>query len=544
MSRAPGARDERGVILPMTVILFAAVILLASLVIDVGGDRIVRRDMQSVADLVALDVARALDGRTAGLYTGYSATAASTSLLAAEKAESLGRQGGLLTEPDEISIRLAMLNPNTGEFLHWAANGEVPNGVRAYAVGSSAFRFLPATPESDRLERSALALAGQPLVCISAGASLASITSQPGGPLDVLLGKFIGLNRLSLVSPGGVASLDAKVPLGGLATQLGVGRVEDLATLNITGRSFLQAAATVLSNNGNLAAAQVMNDIAARVNGTTSINLGSILKLDTGKGSAVGLNQEAFGLARAIIEVSNGSNFVDLTVPAGVTGILPITFQAKIIQPTQITCGGVGTRAHSSQIQLKLTGDVTQLVSGVASTKIDPLLLTFGDGWAEVNEITCTPAVTRIRMSGDTAVGLAKLHLDVGILGLLGVTVSTLKIDVPDPDHDSDGYLEIGKTHTNPITFNFNPGGTEIPPTQTVGNSVNNLGLQNASAKVQVLGLPVSGLNPLVNSILGGVDGHLNSILAPELAGLGLRLGTVEIGPTTRPSCSEIVLRD
>jgi hypothetical protein len=72
-----------------------------------------------------------------------------------------------------------------------------------------------------------------------------------------------------------------------------------------------------------------------------------------------------------------------------------------------------------------------------------------------------------------------------------------------------------------------------------------NLGLQSISPiKTQVIGLPVSGLNNLINTVLSGVDGHLNTILSPVLTGLGLRLGTVELRPTTRPSCTPLALRD
>lgn len=531
-------RDERGVILPITVVLMASAILLASLVIDVGGDRVVRRDMQSVADVVALDVARSLDGRAAGAYTGFSATGPSATLLATETAASLGRQSGLIARPNTVAVRLAMANQQTGAFIRWADAADIPNAVRVYATGSSAFRFLPATQRSTNLQRSALAVIGQPLVCVSAGATLADLT--PGSTLDVLLGRLIGLDKLSLVSPSGLASLSAQVPLGSLATQLNVGTVEQLTTASVTGRSFLQAAATVLSNNGDLAAASVLNAIAARVNGTNTINLGEILSLNTGKGSAVGLKQEAFGLAAAVIEVSNKNNFVDLEVPAGVSGLLPLTFRARVIQAPQIACGPVGTKAHSSQFQLSLVADDTGLTGIVASAKINPLLLTVGDGWGEINEITCTPGVTRIRMSGDTAVGLVKLHVDVGVLGGLSV----VKLDVPDPDKKPNG-AEVGKSHTNPVTFVFNQGGTEIPPSQTVGNSLQNLGLQSITPiKTEVIGLPVSGLNNLVNTVLSSVDGHLNTILAPVLTGLGLRLGTVELRPTTRPSCSPLALRD
>jgi uncharacterized membrane protein len=530
--------DERGAILPITVVLIAVTLALASLVVDIGGDRVVRRDMQSVADLVALDVARTLDGRLAGAYTGYDSTGPSATLLATAKAESLARQSGLLSTPDTVRLRLAIADHITGAFIRWAGPEEVPNAVRAYATGSSAFRMLPATPESTNLERSALAVVGQPLVCVSAGSTLADLT--PDGTLDQLLGRLIGIDRLSIVSPDGVASLNAQVPLGDLATQLGVGKVDEIATANVTARSFLVAMATVLSNNGNLAAANVVNAIAARVNGTTNLNVGSFLNLTTGTGSAVGLKHEAFGLVQAVIEASNMDSFVTLGVPAGVSGLAVTELRAKIIQPRRIACGPVGTMSRSSQIQLSLRADVLNLSSGIAAAKLDPLLLTVGDGWAEIKEITCTPSVTRVRMTADTAVALVKLHLVIGML--LGL--STIEVDAPNPAVKPDG-AEIGKSKGNPLTFEFNPGNNEIPHSQTAGNSLQNLHLQTISpTKITVIGLPVSGLNSLVNSVLGGVDGNLNSILGPVLSSLGLRLGTIEIQPTTRPSCNEVVLRD
>lgn len=536
--RATQRRDERGAVLVITVMLLAAIMTLASLVIDVGGDRIVLRDMQSVADVVALDVARNLDGRVASGYTGYSSTGPSATLFSTEKAESLARQGGLFAQPDTVTVRLAMADQLTGAFIRWAADNDVPNAVRVYASGSSAFRILPSTPESTNLERSALAVLGQPLVCVSAGSTLADLA--PGGTLDLLLGRLIGIDRLSIVSPDGLASLSAQIPLGDLAAQLGVGRVDDIATASVTAQGFMRAAATVLSNNGDLAAANVMDAIATRLNGTTNINVGSFLKLSTGTGSAVGLKHEAFGLAEAVIEASNKNNFVDLAVPAGVSGLAPTAFRAKIVESRQIACGPVGTRSHSAQIQLSLTATVLTLPAGVQAANISPLLLTVGDGWGEVKEITCTPAVTRVRMTADTAVALVKLHSVIGmVLGL-----STITVDAPDPAVKPNGS-EIGSSKGNPLTFEFNSGSNEIPHSQTAGNSIQNLGLAQISpTKVTVLGLPVQSLNSVVNSVLNNIDGLTNAMLAPVLQNLGLRLGTVEIQPTTRPSCNEVALRD
>lgn len=531
--------DERGAILPITIVLLASTLTLASFVIDIGGDRVVRRDMQSVADVVALDMARSLDGRTAGGYTGYSATGASAALLSSAKQASVDRQGGLLSKPDSVVSRLAVANQQTGEFQHWAAAGEIPNAIRVWATGSSAFRIMPSTPKSENLQRSALAVIGRPIVCISAGATLADLT--PGGTLDLMLGRLIGLDRLSIVSPSGVAALSAQIPLGDLATQLGVGTVDQVASTNVTAQSFIVAAATVLSNRGEVAGATILNAIAAHLNGSTSLNVASILNLNTGVGSAADLFLDAFSLVQAVIQVSNKQNFVNLAVPVSVPGLASIALKVKIIEAPQIACGPVGTKARSAQVQVSLITDVTALGGLVASAKIDPLGLTVADGYGTVTSITCTPTGSTVGVVADTAVGRLQLHLLTTLL--LGLT--KLEIDVPDPASKPDGAA-IGNTANYPLTFTFPAGSTTLPAGQTAGSGIGNLGLSSITPiKIKLIGLNVGGLlTGIVQPLLGLIDPLVSPILNAVLESLGLRLGTVKIQPTTRPACNEPALRD
>lgn len=529
-------RDERGAVFPMAVLLMGATLTLASLVVDIGGDRVVRRDMQSVADVVALDLVRSLDGRTAGSYSGYNASGPSATLLASDKDAAVARQDGLIASPDSVTVRLAVADKDTGVFQHWAASGEIPNAVRVFASGSSAFRFLPSTPRAEGMQRSALAVIGPPIVCISAGATLADLT--PNGTLDQFLGRLIGLDRLSLVSPSGVAALDAQIPLGDLATHLGVGTVDQIATADISGRAFLDAAADVLSNDGQIAGAELLHLIAAQVNGTTNIDIGTILNMATGSGSAADLKLDAFSIVQAIIQVSNKDSFVDLGVPVGVTGLASIVLKAKVIEAPRISCGPIGTRARSAQVQVSLTADVTALGGLVASVKINPLALTAGDGYGQITNITCVPGgSSTVDVTADTAVGRLKLNLAVKlILGLI-----TIAVEAPDSAVKPDGAA-IGNSASVPLTFTFPAGSTTLPAPQTAGTALGNLGLASITPiKVTPLGA-IAG--PLLASVLGLVDTVLNPLLNPILQSLGIRLGTVEIRPVTRPACNEPVLRD
>jgi uncharacterized membrane protein len=389
------------------------------------------------------------------------------------------------------------------------------------------------------MERSALAVIGPPIVCISAGATLADLT--PNGYLDQLLGRLVGLDKLSIVSPDGVAALDAQIPLGDLATHLGVGTVDQIATANMSGRAFLDAAADVLSNDGQIAGAELLHLIAAHVNGTTNFNIGTILNMATGTGSAADLKLNAFSIVQAIIEVSNKNNFVALAIPITIPGLTDITLQAKVIEAPRIACGPVGTRARSSQIEISLVAKVTVLGGLVTSAKLNPLALTVGDGYGQISEITCSAGgASTVGVTADTATARLKLALEATV-----TLLTALKVGVPDPAVKPDGAA-IGNTASFPLTFTVPAGSTSLPAPQTAGSAIGSLGLASVTPiKIEVIGLNLGGLlGGVVTPLLGIIDGLLNPLLNPLLQSLGLRIGTVEIQPVTRPACNEPVLRD
>ena len=54
-------RDERGAVAVLTAALLTALVVMAAFVVDIGMQRVARRDMQALADVVALDLSRELD---------------------------------------------------------------------------------------------------------------------------------------------------------------------------------------------------------------------------------------------------------------------------------------------------------------------------------------------------------------------------------------------------------------------------------------------------------------------------------------------------
>jgi len=537
MPRRLHHRDERGAIFPMTVILMGVILLIASLVIDVGGDRLVRRDMQSMADVVALDVVRQLDGRTAGAYAGYDSTGPSTTLLATAKNESLARQASHLANPDTVGVRLAVADRKSGAFVRWAAAGDVPNALRVWTTGSSAFRFLPTTPRRTALQRSALAFMGDPVACISAGATLADV--DPQGPLDTLLGKLVGVDRLTVLDPYALASLDLEIPMADLAAKLGVGSVDEIATASVTAHDFVFAISEILPHKGNSSSEAVLDAIINGLPDNVNLNIGDFLKLDTGDQSAADLSINTFTLVEGTIMAANKNRFIDINLVGSIPGLSHVTVQAKVVEPPQVACGPIGTTARSAQVQVKLVGDVTALGGLVASADVDPVFITAADGSGTITNIQCVGDTRTLAVSATTSVGT----FGARVLADLLLHLTPLEIAAPDPAVKPNGAA-IGTTSSQTLNFTFPT--TDIPAGQSAGTSFGNLGLSSATPiKVNVSGLPVSNvLDAIVKPLLNIIDPLVSNVLRPILTDMGISIGTVRIQPTSRPSCNNPRLRD
>ncbi|HKY59175.1 MAG TPA: hypothetical protein VJL80_14150 [Aeromicrobium sp.] len=529
--------DERGAIFPMTVVLMGVILLIASLVIDVGGDRLVRRDMQSMADVIALDVVRQLDGRTAGAYAGFDSTGPSTTLLAAAKNESLARQDSHLADPDTVGVRLAVADRKTGAFIRWASAGEVPNALRVWTTGSSAFRFLPTTPRRTTLERSALAFMGEPVACISAGATLADVTPQ--GPLDTLLGKLVGVDRLTVLDPYALASLELEIPLAQLAAKLGVGSVDEIATASVTAHDFVFAISEILPHKGNSSSTAVLDAIINGLPDNVNLDIGDFLTLDTGDQSAADLSINTWTLIQGTIMAANKNRFIDINLTGSIPGLTKVAVQAKVLEPPVVACGPVGTTARSAQIQVRLSAEVTALGGLVAEADVDPVYITAADGSGTITNIQCIGNTRTLSVSANTAVGTFGARVLTELL--LGLT--RLEIAAPDPAVKPDGAA-IGTTTSQTLNFTF--GETDIPAGQTAGTTFGNLGLSSVTPiKVNVSGLPVGNvLDTIVKPLLGIIDPLVSNVLRPILTNMGTSIGTVRIQPTSRPSCNNPRLRD
>jgi hypothetical protein len=142
-------------------------------------------------------------------------------------------------------------------------------------------------------------------------------------------------------------------------------------------------------------------------------------------------------------------------------------------------------------------------------------------------------------VSATTAAGTVGVHLLTDLL----LKLTHLVVDAPDPAVKPNGAA-IGSTTNQGLVFTFPE--TDLPPGQTAGSAIGNLGLSSVSPiKIDVSGLSVGGLlDGIVKPLLNIVDPLVGNVLRPMFADMGISIGTVRIQPTSRPSCNNPRLRD
>lgn len=355
-------KDERGAIAVFTAFVLVIVLGLAAFVVDIGMQRVVRADMQAIADVVALDLSRELDGRSVDELT---------SVMQAQSELSLDRNTSSLGERPELAIALGQVT-DLGVFTA-VAGAAVPNAVRVVAEGSVAFAFSGVTgvAEGDA-DRAAIASASSG-ACFRLGSYAAALNTGDSAVASVfesMMGDALGVNLKAI---GYMGLADAYVDLGLLATELGVGTVDALvADSSISVVNVLTASAAVLNRQGDVQAGAIMGSIAAKVTSTLQMNVGDILAV--GDGSAISSSINALDLLgsagfSASNVVANGNNFLDTGVLWSDPWLSKGDVKLSVIEPPQQACGSPqnAPTARTSQVELdtNLSFEVGDEIAGL-----------------------------------------------------------------------------------------------------------------------------------------------------------------------------------
>ncbi|MCW2858115.1 MAG: putative transrane protein [Marmoricola sp.] len=527
-------RNERGAMaIVVALITCFTLVPMAALAVDIGVQRVARRDAQTVADVVALDLARQLDGRT---YAVINPT------LQALANQSLARNNGSGMTVTAVlgTVNTAAYDPTNPYSYFTAVSTGVPSAVEVTVNGTVSFSLRPG---SGSVSRTSIATASSQ-ACFKIGSyALGLATNQSA--LNGLLGNALGIGVLGY---NGLAT--SNISLLGLASQLGVGTPDALVNMNnLTIGQLVDASSVVLANTTPHSAANVTLLQTIKTSLTTAgtsgrlVDMGKLLDVGTGGGSGLDAQLNVLDLISGAAFVADGTAAIDVpNLSLSLPGVGAITTSLKVIQPPKIACYG-GT-ATTGQVQLTLDGTLNAGVPLVL-TATGPIHLDLGLAVATgtLTGVTCASGVPQsitIKVTQQQAATMNFLlgnpnvtpqqWISVHALSILlgGLTVPLVNIGVSTQQTDTTG------------TYTLNPWSSYTTTPYKTPQTVTPL--PSFTANAGLLGLPLGTLlSPLVNNILNPLVTSLNSLIVNVLSpALGLQVAGVDLFSIAAPppTCS------
>lgn len=344
------SRDERGAVALTVGIVSTVLVVLASFAVDLGMQRVARRDMQALADSVALDLARLVDGRTADQI--IAGNAKMLGIAAAAAASEARNEGAALGDDPTVTWTLITLDVmgdpvRAADGTPVAVTGSaVPQAVLVDASTTVDFAF---SVGSGGAARSAIG-ASESIACFALGSFAAAVNSGNSALLDSLVKDAVNVNV------GGYMGLaDASVTLRSLALELGAGTVDELLGLrDVTLRRLFLASATALQREGGqLADVALLNSLSAAVDSTFVLDFAELMTASAGGQAALDTKFNLLDLVGASAFVANGENFLDTPVFWSVPQFSNGETGLQVIQRPQRGCGRVNqTVAETAQVNL------------------------------------------------------------------------------------------------------------------------------------------------------------------------------------------------
>lgn len=570
-------RGDRGAVAVFVGLVLVVLVPVCAIGVDLGMQRVARRDMQALADVVALDLARELDGRSKLQLASELDTTSSTSAIS----QSLGRNETSFGNGATVSARWGAWT--NGAF---DATAEPPTAVEVTAVDSVDFAFASG---SGSATRSAVAQA-ESNACFSVGSFVAGLTHEPD-TLVALLNPILGDTDLRAVSYQGLAH--SNVSLLGLisAPTIDVGTVDELVNADdITVADLFLATATALRHQGgegDLASAELLEHLAGvAVVASHPIDVADILDLTTSGEGALDARLDVLDLVAGAATVANGTSFVGApSLDLGLPNLVDTTTSLSITEAPHIACGAEGAQARSSQINLTADGHVgTSVPVGTGELELGgPLTLSAGVGEATgtLGAVTCDPTV--VPVSVETALTTMNVNADLGLhgddIGVGGSDWGVITVDLDLSQQVTSALQRTGPaeqvTWTVPpeslATIKSTGDGRHVLPHAALTTG---LDLDVSDIKVGGVALDDFGLlgpvvkavvRPIVEGLVGGLVGSgglissavsglisttvnplidsLNSVVGDLASAVGLQLAGADVAVMDGVKCNAPVLR-
>ncbi|MCW2771946.1 MAG: hypothetical protein JWN91_272 [Nocardioides sp.] len=532
-------RDEQGAVVPLVAILLTTLLGITALTVDIGVQRVARADMQAVADMVALDLARELDGRAASAIQPGLQAAADRSL--ARNADTAGDAASVVPE----------LGTLTGTTFAPASGATIPDAVRVSASTSVDFSFRPG---SGGAGRTALAVArAQGCYKLGSWGARLGTTANANLVYRVLAAHGVGAS-VTAATYQGLAG--AVVDAADLATALGLASPEALGTASVRLSTLLDAAAQVVGRNG-ATAGQVAALHAVRANlgtlGNQSVGLANLFTVGAGAGAGLTAAVDLADLVIGAILVADGNSAVAVDLGTGLPGVGSFVSSVGLIQAARTACGFAGSTPNSSnQVAITSHASLTDQslpigVPGLAAVTVGSatpmtLTVTTASATSTLDAITCGSSSRSATVS--TSGGLLSASIVIPVSLTVTVGVAPLAVRVP-----------LTATFRATLTPSGTPGSVTITvPSQAYGTPYSNGGAQAQLPTVtldpvgSVAGITTAQLTDLTDAVASTIVQPLVTALNATVLGplsdlAGLRTAGADVLLLDQPTCTTPALK-
>jgi uncharacterized membrane protein len=559
--------EERGATTVLVALVLAVLLITAAFAVDIGMQRVARADMQSLADVVALDLAREMEGRTVSELEAAEESLAEASR---DRNQDVINYDG---SPPGLSIDWGELDA-AGEFVPLSGSAS-PSAVRVRAETTVGFAFGPIAGVDDGDADRAAVASAETAACFSLGSYAARLDTSSSVLLKGLVEDALG-GSLSLDAASYRGIADADISLLDLAAELGVGSVDELLTANVTAADLFVAAADVLTGDGNTADADVLRAIAAHI-GAHDISVGRLIDARSGGEAAETATINALDLVTATALVANGTNALsipDLGVRLPMLGT-NLTSSLSIVEKARKACGKKGqATAETSQVALDVDGKLAaatvlglNVTGGQTNVSVD-----VASARGLLTDVVCGDATTASPSGEDVQVakGLVgasvstsvhvsgSLGSDSGLLGsllggLTGLLGTVVRVDVAGDVSLAAGTSDPAGVETAHIRVPVEPttwgeayplGSGELgldtasvtaspPPNLTIRVYTSVLGIPVLKTDVtasQILQITTNLVGALTSNLVGPLLTAVNTNLLEPLTNLlGIKLGGADV---------------
>lgn len=549
MMRRLKRRSEGGAVsLLVALVTVALVVPIASMAVDLGMQRVARRDMQAIADLVALDMARHLDGRKFAVIKEANAwesgirssIARNVNVSAADEAKLVSGGDKIAVSTEDVTfvaqvpeafirgkqglvvrVTLGRLNAGTGEFEQVTNPAkQVPSAVRVVA---STVLNLAFSGASGGASRTAVATS-DPLACHRVGSWGADLRTSH----SVLDGLFNSIDaNIDLDAIHYDALANAQLTLADVFTGVSAGSPDAVLASMISLGDFIDVLVSALPAGSP--AIEILDarigDVLTTGLAAKSIRLGQIVALAGDPDVALAGNVNVLDLVQGAIFAANGDNAIAVPgLVVTVPGLTSVEVKAHVVQSPQIACG-FGSTAETSQIDVALGGELLDIPLGFLQPSLRGRIdarVRVANAAATLDSVTCTTAGPQSMSVTMPAPSLARLDLDLD-LRVLGLPLTKTTVST----------ASTGPTGVHELPL---PSAYDVP-VRTQGSG--SLGLPTASqVKASLLGLPLGLLlDPVLLALQPVLQALESALLDQVLPHLGIEVAGADLYAVRTPDC-------